>query len=585
MSAAIFSNGVSISNGVSKGNGVANGNGVSHAEKALPILSQVNQEITLDDEDRAFWWNILSKPFATLLQANHYTPEVQLSYLRWFYKWIPSALGPRPIDGKPYYGSWLTHDLSPLEYSLNWKEKSGKTTLRFTLEPVNKDSGTAADPINQLAAQKFLNAVSEDVPEVDMTRFNQFLEATNVPEDKVEDAIAKHPPMFPRTRVVVAFDLEHSGKPSPKAYFLPHWRAIQRGISPVTIALDAVRASQGANGASYAPSLAPIDSFLESFEKPEDAPPIFLLSNDCVADTPGSRLKVYFLTAADTLNKVRAMYNLGGRLKGPKIDTSLEKISEFWYFFFGLDPSDPASDDKVCILGPRSVFVYEMRSTQGSEPDVDVKLHLPMWLTGKNDGQIADTLASWFEKHGQQELAARYKSDLLTALYVPYSASTSGPLVFDHVKTKLIFDLLVPSTISRVPVVQGRTPSSPSPTHQRLDFTWLCISVRDSRSLSTELAKLNQTGNPDIFYVVRTEIVEHVAARIRFRIFKVYIRNTRSTLNFLFFFSILTFIYLSIALTTLPYWQHIRFSPRCKVLYYMQYVAQCLSITTFTPQI
>jgi DMATS type aromatic prenyltransferase len=218
--------------------------------------------------------------------------------------------------------------------------------------------------------------------------------------------------------------LEHSGKPSPKAYFLPHWRAIQSGVSPVTIALDAVRASHGANGASYAPSLAPIDSFLASFEKPEDAPPIFLLSNDCVADTPGSRLKVYFLTAADTLNKVKAMYSLDGRLKGPKIDASLEKISEFWYFFFGLDPSDPASDDKVCILGPRSVFVYEMRSTEGSEPDVDVKLHLPMWLAGKNDGQIADTLAEWFEKHGQRDLAERYKDDLLTSLYVLLSSST-----------------------------------------------------------------------------------------------------------------------------------------------------------------
>jgi hypothetical protein len=79
-----------------------------------------------------------------------------------------------------------------------------------------------------------------------------------------------------------------------------------------------------------------------------DAPQIIMLSNDCVADTPGSRLKVYFLSSADTLAKFKDMYHLGGRLNGPKIDASLENISEFWYHLFVLDPSDPASDDKVC---------------------------------------------------------------------------------------------------------------------------------------------------------------------------------------------------------------------------------------------
>jgi hypothetical protein len=65
-----------------------------------------------------------------------------------------------------------------------------------------------------------------------------------------------------------------------------------------------------------------------------------------------------------------------------------------------------------------------MRSTQGSEPDIDVKFHITMWLIGKTDGQISDLLASWFEKHRQFDLAARYKSDLVTALYVPLLSTT-----------------------------------------------------------------------------------------------------------------------------------------------------------------
>lgn len=393
-------------------------NEVSHVANPLSILHQVNQEIHLDSEDRAFWWGALSESLASLLQANQYSNEAQLHYLRWFYQWIPPALGPRPIDGKPYYGSWITHDLSPFEFSLNWKEKSSKQTIRFTIEAVTKQAGTATDPINQLGAKHFLNEISKDVKGLDLTRFNHFLEATNVPDECVDDAIAKHPAGFPRSRVWVAFDLEHSGNLMVKSYFLPHWRAIQSGISANTIISDAVRACNGSDGSSYDASLAAIDSYLSTFTRQEDAPQIGLLANDCVSDTAGSRLKIYFRSQADTLNKAKDMYHLSGSLKGANIAAGLKGISDFWYHLFGLDSSDPAAADKACIGEHKCIFVYEMRSTQGSEPDIDVKFHIPMWQLGKTDNEVSELLASWFESHGHPDLAARYQSDLKTALYV-----------------------------------------------------------------------------------------------------------------------------------------------------------------------
>ena len=392
-------------------------NGVSHVAKTLPILSQVNQEIHPDSEDRAFWWGALSEPLASLLQANQYSNEVQLHYLRWFYQWVLPALGPRPIDGKPYYGSWITHDLSPLEYSLNWKVRSPNQTIRFTFEPVTKEAGKAADPINQLGAREFLNTVLNDVPDLDLTRFNHFLKATNVPNDCTDDAIAKHPSHFPRSRVWIAFDLEQSGSLVAKSYFLPHWRAIQSGIPAKTIIFDAVRACKGPDGSSYEGSLAAIESYLWTYARQEDEPQVGLLSNDCVADVAGSRLKVYFRSSVDTLAHAKEMYHLGGRLKGANIAAGLKGIGDFWYHLFGLDSSDPAADDKVCIGEHKCIFVYEMRSTQGMEPDIDVKFHIPMWQLGKTDGQISELLASWFESHGHPDLAARYKSDLDIALY------------------------------------------------------------------------------------------------------------------------------------------------------------------------
>lgn len=415
-----------VSNGVSHVNGASDANGASHTTKTLPLLSQVNKEIHEDSEDQAFWWQALAEPLASLLKANDYSEEVQLKYLRWFNKWIPKALGPRPVNGKPFYGSWITHDLSPFEYSLNWKEKSSKQTIRFTIEAVTKQAGSASDPINQRGAKEFLEAIqkSGDMQGLDLTRFNQFLKATNVPDDCIDDAIAKHPAHFPRSRVWIAFDLEQSGKLMAKSYFLPHWLAIQSGTSANKIINDTVlECNKGYEG-----SLEAIKSYLSTFDPPESAPQMGLLSNDCLADTPGMRLKAYFRSSADTLNKARAMYNLGGRLKGTSMDASLKGISEFWYHLMGLDSSYPASDDKVCVGEHKCIFVYEMRSTEGPEPDIDVKFHIPMWQLGMTDGQLSEKLASWFETHDHAGLAARYKSDLNTALYV-LSFSVAHPVL------------------------------------------------------------------------------------------------------------------------------------------------------------
>ncbi|KAF6229216.1 hypothetical protein HO133_007332 [Letharia lupina] len=153
-------------------------------------------------------------------------------------------------------------------------------------------------------------------------------------------------------------------------------------------------------------------SYLSTFEGQEDAPLAWLLSNDCVADTPGMRLKVYILSEADSLTKLNEMFNLGGRLKDAHITASFEGIRELWYHLFGLSGSDLTANDKVYVDKMKCVFVYEMRSTHGSEPDLDVKLHIPMWQLDKSDGQLSEVMASWFESHGHPDLAARYKSDL-----------------------------------------------------------------------------------------------------------------------------------------------------------------------------
>ncbi|ORY71068.1 aromatic prenyltransferase [Pseudomassariella vexata] len=403
-------------------------NGQNSVSTILPVLNQVKEEIHTDYDDRNFWWGALAEPLATLLQTSQYAYDVQLKYLRWFHKWIPAALGPRPISGKPFYGSWLTYDRSALEYSLNWKEKSPFQTVRFTLEPMSKKAGTSADRLNQTGAKEFFTAVAMDIPSLDLERFNHFLAATHVPDEAVDKAVAKHPPGFPRSRVWVAFDLERSGGIVAKAYFLPHWRSLYTEVSTRTIVFDAIRKCNGPSG-SYESSIAALNEHLDAFP-PGETPEIVLLSNDCVADAR-SRIKVYVHSEADTLAKARHMFHLGGRLKGSAMVAGLKAVDDFWHHLFGLSRSDPDADDKVVLSGHKCLLVYEMRPTsqEGAaaevSPDIEVKLHIPTWELGKTDTEIGALMSSWFQANGHPELAARYQPDL-AATFPKHQLSTTG---------------------------------------------------------------------------------------------------------------------------------------------------------------
>jgi DMATS type aromatic prenyltransferase len=383
-------------------------------------LTQVNQEIAVKQDDIAFWWDALAQPLATLFKNQKYSEIQQLFYLRWFRQWIVPALGPAPDDGKPHYGSWLTHDGSRLEYSLNWKEKKPDLTIRFTIEPASREAGTPADPLNQVAAKELLVAMSKEVQGIDLTRFNIFQSETKVPDSAAAKIVAKNPPGAPLTGVWVAFDLERGGIVA-KAYFLPHLKAIWTGIPTKVIVFDAIRKCNGPFG-SYDAPIAALDSYLSSFA-PEDEPMVALLSNDCIPDSAASRAKVYVHpTVPGTLAAARDMFQMGGRLTGPATKAGLKAISELWCLLFGLDITDPTSEHKAVLPdGRKFLAVYEMRPTQEgedsqAEPDIEVKLHIPGWRLDKTDTQVCGLLEKWFRTHGHHELADRYQADLASTL-------------------------------------------------------------------------------------------------------------------------------------------------------------------------
>ena len=382
----------------------------------LPPFHQVNQKLQSNKEDEVFWRGALGQTLATLLKTSQYGEKEQLYYLRWFQQWIPGSLGPRPVDGKPYYEASFTYDGSPVEYSLNWKEKKVDQTIRFTTEPCSRKAGTAADPLNQLAAKDHLTAMAKDVSGIDLTRFNLFLAETHVPDEAVDEVLSKLPPGHHKARVLVAFDLEKGGIVA-KAYFNPALKALYTGTPTKTVVFDAIRKCTGQAG-SYDSSIEVLDSYLETFGAGE-GPQIFMLGNDCVVDTPASRTKVYTVAPVNTLAKAKDVFHLGGRLSGPAIAAGLKAVSEFWCHLFGLSSADPDTEDKETMAaGTRCIFVFEMKpTTEGQkEPDIEVKMHMPASWLGETDAQVCEVLSTWFQKHGHPDLSVRYQRDLASAL-------------------------------------------------------------------------------------------------------------------------------------------------------------------------
>ncbi|KAI0154643.1 aromatic prenyltransferase [Xylariaceae sp. FL1272] len=389
---------------------------------------QIWREIKFEDQDQEFWWNALSGSFATLLASSEYTETDQLYYLRWFRRSILGSLGPRPALGKPHYAASFTYDGSPLEYSLNWKEKRIGQTVRFTIEPCSHSSGTPSDLLNQRVARDVLSQVSQDIPGVDLTRFDILHSATLVPNELAEEALSKRPPGYPRVRVLIAFDLE-CGKVVAKAYFAPGLKAFLEGRPTHDVAFDAIRKCAGPSG-SYEASIKVMEEFLTSFA-PDKAPHVSLVSNDCIPDTATSRIKVYFVAATRTLEQAEHAFSLGGKLASLHIESSLKVIREFWHHRFGGDTSDPNLETaEVLPEGSTCTFTFEMRpgvEGQSGLENMEVKMHMPAASVGDTDEEICEVMSSWFKKHEHRPLAARYLSNL-EAAFPRHDFTTRGRL-------------------------------------------------------------------------------------------------------------------------------------------------------------
>jgi len=400
-----------------------------------------------EDEDHAFWWRATGPSLGRLLAVSEYDPQDQARHLAWYRRFIPAALGPRPVAGTPaLFQPCPVFDGSACELSTNFQECSTAHTVRFTIEATGRDAGTPADPFNQNETARLLRAMAATgaVPGLALDHFDVFADRFFFPPDRAQALLPRVPARTPLSQVWVAFDLLRGGGVLAKVYFMPTLQWVDRGVPTKDLVFAAARACGECHG-RYDEAIAMLDGYLVLGNGDGDAPPVVeMAAVDCLRSAD-ARIKVYLRTNANTLQRVKRLLTLGGRLAGPTIDAGLEALSELWPLLFRLDPPGDADADVDVESGAASVAAWHNRVERAevfpegsycgcavemrpgrSEPET--KLHMPVRKIPGTDAQICQSLASWFAKRGHAEFGASYQANLEQVLCVrPHSRFPSPP--------------------------------------------------------------------------------------------------------------------------------------------------------------
>lgn len=243
-------------------------------------------------------------------------------------------------SGELKWRSLITVEGGPIEYSWKWPTRTSEPDIRYSLEPINRFSGTAEDPLNQQPATQVLNRLAKMIPGVDLTWTNHFL-ATLYDHDKtkyVEKMAATGMPATSTFGMAAEFCTKGLGL---KAYFVPR----KVGHHPVPPQADWEAAIKQLHPEN--PSLETLLEFLAGHPEGQKLNRL-LLAVDCVAPAK-SRLKWYVQSPSSSFNSVREIMTLGGRRAG--MEKALSEMRELIWNVLDLPSEFP--DDAEMPLAPK----------------------------------------------------------------------------------------------------------------------------------------------------------------------------------------------------------------------------------------
>ena len=393
--------------------------------EASDILTTFSKPL---NEDDCFWWEIVGRILATMMQQAAYPTQAQYEGLDFFYHHIVPALGPRPCPkgGPPGWRSFMTDDHTPIELSWSWATGEQKPIVRFSIEPIEKGARTAMTCSKIPLIRRLLERTRPVCRSLDLTWFEHLAHRLTLQSPSNCATVHKMKPsnIEHHSQYFAAFDLETSGTIF-KAYFLPGLRASRDGITTWDLVHSAV-CDIAMREAPMQRALDMLASFIQSHSKLYQLW-IEIVGIDCLP-CELSRLKIYVRSRATSFNSIRQIMTLGGKLNHTGIVAGLNRLKTLWQLVLGLAPGI-SDDDELNVVQHRTagmLYYFEFR------PQADTpipKLYIPVRHYARNDLQIAQGLMNYFGNgHGKGYVQMLQETLLVARPHVSTNFADSLPL-------------------------------------------------------------------------------------------------------------------------------------------------------------
>lgn len=232
----------------------------------------------------------------------------------------------------------MTDDYTPIEYSWAWGNLSGVVSrrIRFSIEAITEQSGTAIDPWNTNATFELVKRLGAFIPNVDFRWFfqlsDQFTSSKTQEEKCSQDHSAWLSSAEHRSSLFLAFELGDE-MPLVKSYMLPFAAQSITGKSSRDIIIGILSAAECCR---QWPSLPTLLRIWTAQGSSFDLDP-FMIAIDCIVPSK-SRMKVYARTPHTSLRDIQAIMSMFE--DETKILNGLEELSEPWHLVFGLPNND-----------------------------------------------------------------------------------------------------------------------------------------------------------------------------------------------------------------------------------------------------
>ncbi|KAM0432324.1 hypothetical protein ACHAPT_004865 [Fusarium lateritium] len=358
---------------------------------------------SLFNPHQRYWYQNVGYVLVSFLNSAGYTQMNQINILHHFANLVTPHLGSAFRIGLPRWRSFMTDDHTPVQLSWDFGTGVEKPTIRYSIEPIGLDAGTAVNLQNARAAGDFKKDLMDAFPEINTTLFEHFHACFD--QLWIGGGPGHQSTMF------WGFTLEDNTITN-KAYFFPGAMARATHRPTMAVIQEAIESIPG-----YSPDkMASFKPFAKYVGRhPELRLEVEMFALDLVPEER-SRLRVYFRDRRTNFEAVEETMSLGSRLQEPNFEMGIRKLKQLWNALLGTQDV-PGNIDLQYKHHRTAGILYHFEFGMDIQTP-KVKVYIPVRHYAENDQQILDALARFMSEgrgNGDQtapESVSRYSECL-----------------------------------------------------------------------------------------------------------------------------------------------------------------------------